>query len=73
LIVQAAQYIFFRAGMVVLDKDRVNAGLFLPGFLVEAFVKKSARVAEDFWLDDQDVGDVGFYDVHRQQAMGERL
>jgi len=51
--------------MVVLDKDRVNAGLFAPDFLVEAFVKKSARVAENFRLDDQYVGNFGFDDIHK--------
>jgi len=54
--------------MVVLNKGGADAGLFVPGFLVEAFVKKSARVTEDAGLDNQDIGKICFNNVHRQNS-----
>ena len=51
--------------MVVLNEGYIKAGGLIKGFLVEAFEKETARVPEDFRLDQQNVGDGGQCDIHK--------
>ncbi len=59
LVVQAAQHAFGAAAVIVLDKVHIQASDLVEVLLVEAFKKEASAVAEDFGLEDQDVGDVG--------------
>ena len=61
---QAAQHAAGAAAVVVLHKVKVQAGGFIEGFLVEAFVEEAACVAEHFGFDDEHVWDGGGGDVH---------
>jgi hypothetical protein len=52
--------------MVVLDKMRGDAGCCPEDLLVVTFKEKAATVAEDFWFEDQHIGDGGWDNIHIQ-------
>ena len=62
LIVEASQHTFRRPGVVVLNEDRVEAGM-QENVGPVGFHKKSAGVAVDLRLDDSDPRKRGFGDV----------
>ena len=64
LVVQAAQYAFLRAGMVVLHESGVQAGCFFESLGVEAFIEEAALITKYLGLDDQNTGQVGDDYVH---------
>ena len=64
LVVQAAQHTPGGAAVVVLHEVDIRAGGGMEGLLVETFVEKAARVAEDLGLDQENVRDGGGGGVH---------
>ena len=64
LIMQAAQHVFSRFRVVVLDKIHIAPGQFGKPAPVEAFKKEAAIVAKYFWFDDQQIGDGGWDGNH---------
>jgi hypothetical protein len=50
--------------VIVLNKVTVNPGQLVPGTLIEALKKEAAIVAEQFRLNNQDIGNGSGDDVH---------
>jgi hypothetical protein len=53
---QAAQYIFHRAGVIVLYESYMPADDLIKLPLIEAFIEKTARVAKNFGLQEINIG-----------------
>ena len=61
---QSAQHAFAAAAVVVLNKVQGEAGGLVKGFLVEAFIKEAARVAEHFGFDHKHIRNGSWRDFH---------
>ncbi|VTR65017.1 hypothetical protein DESC_290087 [Desulfosarcina cetonica] len=64
LVVKSAKDVFRRARVVILDKIDCETGLFLENGLVEALEEKSPLVAENRWLQDENISNFSLYDIH---------
>lgn len=64
LVMQAAQYAFLRAGMVVLNELGVQAGCFFESLGVETLIEEAALVTKYLGFDDQNTGQVGGDYIH---------
>ncbi|MNK83296.1 hypothetical protein D3C87_1031010 [compost metagenome] len=64
LVMQATQYAFLRARVVVLNELRVQTGSVLERLGIETLVEKAALVTEHLRFDDQDTGQVGGDYIH---------
>ncbi|MOA34585.1 hypothetical protein D3C78_1559650 [compost metagenome] len=56
LVVQAAQYAFLRARMIVLDELCVQASRLFKSLGIEAFIKEASLITKDLRFDDQNTG-----------------
>jgi hypothetical protein len=63
---QAAQNIFARTRMIVLDENGVEAGLLLPLLLVKALEEKATLIAKDLGFDKQDIGNAAGLYLHER-------
>ena len=64
LVVQAAQHIFGRSTVVVLDKIHATPDEISELAAFETFKKEAPLVAEHFGFDDENVGYGGVYHMH---------
>ncbi len=64
LVMQATQYAFLRARVVVLDELGVQTGGVLERLGVETLVEETALVTEHLGFDDQNTGQIGGDDIH---------
>ncbi|MNE56665.1 hypothetical protein D3C80_1515900 [compost metagenome] len=64
LVVQAAQYAFLRARMIVLDELCVQASRLFKSLGIEAFIKEASLITKYLRFDDQNTGQISGDYIH---------
>lgn len=64
LVMQATQYAFLRARMVVLHELRIQAGRVLERLGIETLVEETALVTKNLGFNDQNTGQIGGDYIH---------